>query len=98
MSVDCTHLLNLRHVEDKDNAWMTAYPGEGDDDEPYSFDQVIAYGAPADNDAAVVSYGDGVVVALQVRFAMSDASLVASVVVSQTELYGFVRFVVAGQA
>ena len=45
MSVDCTHLLNLRHVEDKDNLWLTTYDssssssgGSGE----YSFDQVRA--------------------------------------------------------
>jgi len=71
MSVDCTHLLNLRHVEDRDNAWLTQFPDDTDH-EQYSFDQVTTYGlagAQKENDpqCIVVTYGDGVVAALQVQ-------------------------------
>ena len=41
MSVDCTHLLNHRHIHDKDNAWMHSYPGVSEG-EP--FDEVKCYG------------------------------------------------------
>ena len=30
MTVDCTNLLNLRHIEDKDNAWLTRFPAKGE--------------------------------------------------------------------
>ena len=69
MSVDCTHLLNLRHVDDRDNAWMTEFPSSDIDggDGSYSFDQVTEYIQPGVKpNVVVVSYGDGVVAALQV--------------------------------
>ena len=77
MSVDCTALLNLRHYTDPTAAgadeegrvsWMTEYPHDLDD--TMSFDEVTRYPA-ADHDSgdgermAIVTYGNGVVTALQ---------------------------------
>merc|ERR1711964_936159 len=40
MSVDATILLNQRHINDKDNAWLTEYP---ELNEVLAFDQVRVY-------------------------------------------------------
>ena len=72
MSVDCTALLNRRHYEHgvERRSWMTAYPNDPGD--TLSFDEVTVYGdEPAEGgDAAaprlaIVSYGNGVVTALE---------------------------------
>ena len=70
MSVDCTHLLNIRHLHDKDNEWMHAYPGVGEDEAVMPFDKVTCYGHSEANDTAVVTYGDGVLSALQAKAAL----------------------------
>ena len=38
MMVDATYLLNLRHLHGRDEAWLTSYPGEGDE---LAFDAVL---------------------------------------------------------
>ena len=72
MSVDCTALLNQRHfddpaAEDGRRSWMTEYPH--DRSEMMSFDEVTRYTCGMDNAAtkrvAIVTYGNGVVTALQ---------------------------------
>jgi 2-oxoisovalerate dehydrogenase E1 component len=60
MSVDSTHLLNLRHLHDGDDAWRRPYPTPG---ETMTFDQVVRYGDGAR--LAIVSYGNGVLTALR---------------------------------
>ena len=62
MLVDCTNLLNLRHLHDKDRAWETPYPKEN---ESIDFDSIRQHGTNAK--WAVVTYGNGVVTALQAR-------------------------------
>ncbi len=66
MLVDCTDLLNRRHVIGKDRGWERPYPPPG---EVLSFDDVRVYpgsGAGGSRgDVAVVTYGNGVVTALQ---------------------------------
>ena len=68
MSVDSTYLLNLRHVDEaaRDNAWLAAYPGAG---EEYPFDAVTTHADPRAGGprVAVVTYGTGVLAALRAR-------------------------------
>ncbi|KAG7358941.1 dehydrogenase E1 component [Nitzschia inconspicua] len=74
MLVDCTNLLNLRHVHEKDRSWEMPYPSNP----TYmtDFDQVHQYlGGTGKSDSpsisvarvAIVSYGNGVVTSLQAR-------------------------------
>lgn len=84
MSVDCTALLNQRHFDDPSGedgrrSWMTAYPH--DCNEVMAFDEVTRYtcGVGSTSDVrsstsqrvAVVTYGNGVVTALQAVAGMS---------------------------
>jgi pyruvate/2-oxoglutarate/acetoin dehydrogenase E1 component/TPP-dependent pyruvate/acetoin dehydrogenase alpha subunit len=62
MFVDCTDLLNLRHLHDRDRAWETPYPLEG---ESQDFHTILRYGTTAK--WAVVTYGNGVVTCLRAR-------------------------------
>lgn len=65
MSVDCTNILNLRHINEKDNAWLTEYPTL---DPNFSYDQVTIYGdKEKDCDVAIITYGNGMIPALQVK-------------------------------
>lgn len=63
MSVDSTDLLNRRHLFEKDNAWMTAYPSDAGD--VLSFDDVTLYGEGSE--LLIVSYGNGVPTALRAK-------------------------------
>lgn len=87
MLVDCTHLLNLRHVHGKDRAWETEYPT--DPSEMMPFEEVRRYrgadvsGGPMPNDGeapaarlAIVSYGNGVVASLQARRGLTDQGII----------------------
>jgi len=68
MVVDCTHLLNLRHINDKDRAWEFPYPI--DENDFMTFDQIRKYqvdGHDRKASKAIVTYGNGVVTALQTR-------------------------------
>ena len=79
MSVDCTALLNQRHFSDPAAAdgrqsWMTEYPH--DRNETMSFDEITRYNcgqnsAGASRRIAVVTYGNGVVTAMQAVAGMS---------------------------
>ena len=60
MTVDSTHLLNLRHCLDGDDSWRQPYPKSG---EIMDFTQVVKYGES--KTMAIVSYGNGVVTALR---------------------------------
>jgi 2-oxoisovalerate dehydrogenase E1 component len=88
MLVDCTHLLNLRHIHDKDRAWEFLYPSN-DPTDMIDFDQVFRYsGADVASDdlypkskdhparIAIVTYGNGVVTSLQARKGMVDCQIV----------------------
>ena len=77
VSVDSTHLLNLRHVHGKDRAWERCYPELMiTETSRMSFDEVIRYGTTGRS--AVVTYGNGVVTALQARKALVDNGFIAS--------------------
>ena len=76
LSVDSTHLLNLRHVHEKDRRWERSYPsmetneaGQPDTSR-MGFDEVIRYGA--EGTFAVATFGNGVVTALQARQSLVD--------------------------
>eukprot|EP00658_Telonema_sp_P-2_P003223 TRINITY_DN11184_c0_g1_i2.p1 TRINITY_DN11184_c0_g1~~TRINITY_DN11184_c0_g1_i2.p1 ORF type:complete len:362 (-),score=100.03 TRINITY_DN11184_c0_g1_i2:329-1414(-) len=66
MMVDCTAALNLKHLHGRDSAWMRPYPSDPNDVLPWN--SVSTYtvtehpGAPR---AVIVSYGNGVPLALQ---------------------------------
>jgi len=92
MLVDCTNLLNLRHVHGKDRAWEHAYPTDPTD--MVDFDQVFRYSSvdatsetnPNQDDStelnhqrariAIVTYGNGVVTSLQARKGLVDQKVV----------------------
>ena len=83
MSVDCTYLLNMRHLEERDNKWMSSYPEAKED--MMSFDEVRIYSASSSPSGdfgissvdeaktlsrkaiGIVSYGDGVLEALKAK-------------------------------
>lgn len=81
MSVDCTHLLNLRHLQEgvSDNLWRRPYPAEG---ETLAFDEVVVYESQTQQAArlerqkpqglVLVSYGDGVLTCLQAKKALVE--------------------------
>lgn len=77
MTVDCTHLLNLRHIHDKDRGWEFAYPDQ-DNEELLTFDQIRRYSACTEREAskAIVAYGNGVVTALQARRDLAQEGLI----------------------
>ena len=60
--VDCTDLLNRRHLHGKDRGWETQYPPPG---ELMSFHDVRRFGNKGRH--LVVSYGNGVVTSLRAR-------------------------------
>jgi 2-oxoisovalerate dehydrogenase E1 component len=79
VTVDCTNLLNLRHLHDKDRLWEHAYPQEG---ELLTFDDVRLY-SERDPDTTfpktcLVSYGNGVVTAMQARRALVEKKILTS--------------------
>ena len=53
--VDCTYLLNLRHLHEKDRGWETAYPV--DKREIMSFNDVRHFGEKGKH--LIVTYGNG---------------------------------------
>lgn len=80
LTVDCTHLLNLRHLFDKqDRLWERCYPAN-DEHGMMGFNDVRRYGTSGV--MAIVTYGNGVVTALQARRslvrsgALADESMV----------------------
>jgi hypothetical protein len=70
MSVDSTHLLNLRNVNGNDDKWRMPFTAAN---EIMTFDQIRVHqpiassAAPAQPKLAIVTYGNGVVTALQAR-------------------------------
>jgi len=77
MLVDCTDLLNKRHVLGKDKAWLRPYPASR---ETLSLHDVRTYGdgegggRGGRGKVAVVTYGNGVVTSLQAREALPNPS------------------------
>jgi len=89
MLVDCTHLLNIRHVHDKDRSWEYLYPSFEND--MIGFDQVYRYTVNSESEVvkqnpdtptnariAIISYGNGVVTSLQARRELVSRGDVAS--------------------
>jgi pyruvate/2-oxoglutarate/acetoin dehydrogenase E1 component len=84
MLVDCTYLLNLRHlhVGEKDRAWEFPYPANKID--MVDFDHVYLYCAGKEKTTslessakiAMVSYGNGVVTSLQARKSLVDQNII----------------------
>ena len=66
--IDCTNLLNLRHLHQKDRGWETTYPPD-EEGEIMAFDDVKTYAGSGDSSTrgkyAIVTYGNGVVTATQ---------------------------------
>ena len=50
--MDCTNLLNLRHLFGRDNGWMFPYPAQNDF---IDFDSIRKFGNG--NKLAIVTYG-----------------------------------------
>eukprot|EP00931_Biecheleriopsis_adriatica_P021941 TRINITY_DN14214_c1_g1_i2.p1 TRINITY_DN14214_c1_g1~~TRINITY_DN14214_c1_g1_i2.p1 ORF type:complete len:783 (-),score=164.15 TRINITY_DN14214_c1_g1_i2:115-2442(-) len=61
MTVDSTALLNQRHLHGRDDEWLTPYPEAAD---VLDFTGISRHGA-ADANIAIVTYGNGVLTALQ---------------------------------
>lgn len=82
--VDCTNLLNLRHLHDKDRGWERTYPEKEEDSvdttNMMSFHDIRRYGIHGK--WAILSYGNGVVTALQARKALFEKDMIAN----ETEL------------
>lgn len=87
ISVDCTALLNQRHLHDKDRGWETVYPklvssleDHGGDSlssrDFLGFDEIRRYGTKGR--LATVTYGNGVVTALQSRRALVESGFLSS--------------------
>mmetsp|Transcript_71883 Transcript_71883/g.191749 ORF Transcript_71883/g.191749 Transcript_71883/m.191749 type:complete len:733 (-) Transcript_71883:39-2237(-) len=55
MSVDCTALLNERHLQPGDNQWLCSFPAARDE---RGFDEVTTYGSG--KEVVIVTYGNGV--------------------------------------
>eukprot|EP01061_Rhynchopus_euleeides_P020168 TRINITY_DN32905_c0_g1_i1.p1 TRINITY_DN32905_c0_g1~~TRINITY_DN32905_c0_g1_i1.p1 ORF type:complete len:771 (+),score=312.17 TRINITY_DN32905_c0_g1_i1:36-2315(+) len=70
MSVDCTNLLNSKHLDpqDRDGLWEMPYTKAGD---IASFDEVTVYGPP-DATTAVVTYGNGVITSIAAAREMEE--------------------------
>ena len=75
VSVDCTNLLNLRHLHGKDRGWERSYPVL-DESRTTGFDRVQRYGTSAR--LGVVTYGNGVVTALQARRLLVETGLLSA--------------------
>mmetsp|Transcript_4283 Transcript_4283/g.6144 ORF Transcript_4283/g.6144 Transcript_4283/m.6144 type:complete len:802 (+) Transcript_4283:222-2627(+) len=77
MIVDCTHLLNLRHIHDRDRAWEFPYPGDKND--LLTFHDIRRYKTSdvfretaGTTKVAIVSYGNGVVTSLKACRALRE--------------------------
>jgi 2-oxoisovalerate dehydrogenase E1 component len=75
MLVDCTQLLNLRHLLGHDKKWERVYPSKHGDFPLMSFHQVRLHGSNPECKAkwGIVTYGNGVVTALQARGVLSGS-------------------------
>jgi hypothetical protein len=73
MFVDCTHLLNLRHLHGKDRGWERSYPAKND---LIGFDFVRRFGT--EGSFAIMTYGNGVVTALQARKLLVETGVLAT--------------------
>jgi hypothetical protein len=76
MIVDCTSLLNLRHLHGKDRLWERVYPAKHSSFPMMGFDEVKRYGTLGK--IAIVTYGNGVVTSLQARRQLADHQVISS--------------------
>ena len=90
MTVDCTALLNQRHLHYKDRGWETVYPelvpsSEKEEEDACTslssldylgFDEIRRYGTRGKY--VTVAYGNGVVTALQSRRTMVESGILVS--------------------
>jgi hypothetical protein len=84
MLVDCTALLNLRHLHEKDRGWQTIFPVRETPSSEITlssidfltFDKVKRYGSKGRY--ATVAFGNGVVTALQSRRALVEGGVLGS--------------------
>ena len=83
MMVDCTALLNQRHLHDKDRGWETVFPElESRETDALSyadymgFDEIRRYGTQGR--FATITYGNGVVTSLQSRQALVTSGVLSS--------------------
>lgn len=81
MSVDSTNLLNNRHLHGADDAWRFPMTNSN---EGLSFEHVRTYGGGAD--LALVTYGNGVLTALQARKWLIDVGEYEDVAVIDSPL------------
>lgn len=71
---DCTYLLNLRHLHEKDRGWEMPYPeGKG---EVMGFHDVRQFGDSGKY--LIVTYGNGVVTALRARRVLVNRKVITS--------------------
>jgi 2-oxoisovalerate dehydrogenase E1 component len=86
VSVDCTYLLNLKHLYGNDRAWESVYPSNiiSNDDtnnmDTISFDDIRVYRynkMHSTAQIAIVTYGNGVVSSLQARRRIYNESIIA---------------------
>ena len=70
--IDCTNLLNLRHLHNTDRGWETAYPEKTT--ETMGFHDVRRFGESAK--VLIVTYGNGVVTALRARKALVERDII----------------------
>ncbi|KAL3810515.1 hypothetical protein ACHAXA_005657, partial [Cyclostephanos tholiformis] len=70
--IDCTNLLNMRHLHEKDRGWETTYPSE---DEVMGFHDVRQFGTAGKD--LIVTYGNGVVTALQARRSLAERKVIS---------------------
>lgn len=84
MMVDCTALLNQRHLHEKDRGWETSYPERKAQQETdgsissldhFGFDSIRRYGTKGRY--AIISYGNGVPTALQARRELLETKTLA---------------------
>jgi len=82
MVVDCTYLLNLRHVHERDRAWEFPYPDN--EQKLFTFNDIRLYKFNNDKASgtkskiAIVSYGNGVVTSLQARQGLLSRGILGS--------------------
>eukprot|EP00656_Telonema_subtile_P025588 TRINITY_DN2762_c0_g1_i3.p1 TRINITY_DN2762_c0_g1~~TRINITY_DN2762_c0_g1_i3.p1 ORF type:complete len:315 (-),score=82.06 TRINITY_DN2762_c0_g1_i3:78-1022(-) len=73
MMVDCTAALNQKHVHPRDNKWLRPFPTDRNDMLPWdsvsTYQGTLREGAPK---LAVVSYGNGVPLAMQAADLIAD--------------------------
>ena len=69
--VDCTNLLNLRHLYDKDRGWESTYP---DKTEIVSFHDVRRFGNTGK--VLIITFGNGVVTSLRARKVLVEREII----------------------